>query len=171
MIALIQVDDDHARIFLEKFLRFGGGAVALRAETQLVARAIPDERRNRTVLRREERQSRAIKSHQAPSSAIKRRTGRQTSARNQEQSRAIKRHQAPTSAVPDAKPVLAIKSNQEQSSAIKRQQAPYRTPNQCSTMTSVSRFSYTRISACQIRQHTIVGPGNQRSAVKVTCPN
>jgi hypothetical protein len=106
VIALIQIDDDHARIFLEKLLRFGGGAVALRAETQLVARAIPDERRNRTVLRREERQSRAIKSHQAPSSAIKRRTGRQTSARNQEQSRAIKRHQAPSSAVPDAKPVL-----------------------------------------------------------------
>jgi hypothetical protein len=52
-----------------------------------VARAIPDERRNRTVLRREERQSRAIKSHQAPSSAIT-------------------RHKAPTSAVPDAKPVL-----------------------------------------------------------------
>ena len=99
---------------------------------------------------------------------------------NQEPSRAIKRHQAPSSAVPDAKPVLAIKSNQEQSSAIKRQQAPYRTPNQCSTMTSVSRFSYTRMSACQIRQPTIVG-GNQRSAVKVrdsralirdsTCPN
>ena len=87
MIALIQVDDDHARIFLEKLLRFGGGAVALRAETQLVARAIPDERRNRTVLRREERRSRAIKSHQAPSSAIK-------------------RHQAPSSAVPNAKPVL-----------------------------------------------------------------
>jgi hypothetical protein len=87
VIALIQVDDDHARIFLEKLLRFGGGAVALRAETQLVARAIPDERRNRTVLRREERRSRAIKSHQAPSSAIK-------------------RHQAPSSAVPNAKPVL-----------------------------------------------------------------
>ena len=87
MIALIQVDDDHARIFLEKLLRFGSGAVALRAETQLVARAIPDERRNRTVLRREERQSRAIKSHQAPSSVIT-------------------RHQAPSSAVPDAKPVL-----------------------------------------------------------------
>jgi len=147
VIALIQVDDDHARIFLEKLLRFGGGAVALRAETQLVARAIPDERRNRTVLRREERQSRAIKSHQAPSSVIT-------------------RHQAPSSAVPDAKPVLAIKNNQEQSRAIMSQQAPYRTPNQCSTMTSVSRFSYTRMSACQIRQPTIVG-GNQRSAVKV----
>ena len=147
MIALIQVDDDHARIFLEKLLRFGGGAVALRAETQLVARAIPDERSNRTVLRREERQSRAIKSHQAPSSVIT-------------------RHQAPSSAVPDAKPVLAIKNNQEQSRAIMSQQAPYRTPNQCSTMTSVSRFSYTRMSACQIRQPTIVG-GNQRSAVKV----
>jgi len=87
MIALIQVDDDHTRIFLEKLLRFGGGAVALRAETQLVARAIPDERRNRTVLRREERQSRAIKSNQAPSSVIT-------------------RHHAPASAVPDAKPVL-----------------------------------------------------------------
>jgi hypothetical protein len=83
-----------------------------------VARAIPDERGNRTVLRREERQSRAIKSNHAPSRAIK------------------------------------------------RQQAPYRTPNQCSTMTSVSRFSYTRMSACQIRQPTIVG-GNPRSAVKV----
>ena len=66
---------------------------------------------------------------------------------NQEPSRAIKRHQA-------------------SSRAIKRHQAPYRTPNQCSTMTSVSRFSYTRMSACQIRQPTIVG-GNQRSAVKV----
>ena len=105
MIALIQVDDDHARIFLEKLPRFGGGAVALRAETQLVARAIPDERRNRTVLRREERQSRAIKSNQAPSSVIT-------------------RHHAPASAVPDAKPVLAIKNNQEQSRAIKSHQEP-----------------------------------------------
>ena len=118
MIALIQVDDDHARIFLEKLLRFGSGAVALRAETQLVARAIPDERGNRTVLRREERQSRAIKSNQAPSRAIK------------------------------------------------RQQAPYRTPNQCSTMTSVSRFSYTRMSACQIRESEV-----RSQSQGLTCPN
>ena len=164
MIALIQINDDCARIFLENLLRLCGRAVALGAETQLVARAIPDEGRNRTVLRREERPSRAIKGNQGPSRAIK---GHQGPSRDQEPSRAIKGHQEPSRAIKrpsrgHQEPSRAIK----RSSAIKRHQAPYRTPNQCSTTTSVSRFSYTRMSACQIRQYAIIG-GNQWSAVEV----
>ena len=154
MIALIQIDDDCARIFLENLLRLCGRAVALGAETQLVARAIPDEGRNRTVLRREERPSRAIKGHQGQSRAIK---GHQEIKGHQGPSRAIKSHQDSS---------RAIKGHQGPSRAIKRHQAPYRTPNQCSTTTSVSRFSYTRMSACQIRQYAIIG-GNQWSAVEV----
>jgi hypothetical protein len=114
VIALIQVDDDHARIFLEQLLRFGGGAVALRAETQLVARAIPDERRNRTLYSEERRGNQESSSaisevpDAKPVLAIK---------NNQEQSRAIKSHQEPS---------RAIESHQEPSRAIKRQQEPSR---------------------------------------------
>ena len=182
MIALIQIDDDCARIFLENLLRLRGRAVALGAETQLVARSIPDEGRNRTVLRRDERPSRAIKGHQEPSRdqepsrAIKSHQepsrfikSHQASAikSHQEPSRAIKSHQEPSRAIKSHQDSSrAIKIHQEPSRAIKRHQAPYRTPNQCSTTTSVSRFSYTRMSACQIRQQAIIG-GNQWSAVEI----
>ena len=182
MIALIQINDDCARIFLENLLRLCGRAVALGAETQLVARAIPDEGRNRTVLRRDERPSRAIKGHQGPSRSIKRSRAikshqepsraiqihqEPSSKRHQEPSRANKSHQEPSRANKSHQDSSrAIKIHQEPSRAIKRHQAPYRTPNQCSTTTSVSRFSYTRMSACQIRQYAIIG-GNQWSAVEV----
>ena len=112
MIALIQINDDCARIFLENLLRLCGRAVALGAETQLVARAIPDEGRNRTVLRREERPSRAIKGHQGPSRAIK---------GHQEPSRANKSHQGPSRAIKRSR---AIKSHPDSSRAIKRHQEP-----------------------------------------------
>jgi hypothetical protein len=69
VIALIQVDDDHVRIFLEQLLRFGGGAVAVRAETQPVARAIPDTRD--AIGRYSEERRGNEEPYQAPSSAIK----------------------------------------------------------------------------------------------------
>ena len=112
MIALIQIDNDRARIFLENLLRLRGRAVALGAETQLVARSIPDEGRNRTVLRRDERPSRANKGHQEPS-------------RDQEPSRAIKSHQEPSRFIKSHQ-ASAIKSHQEPSRAIKSHQEPSR---------------------------------------------